>query len=372
MWQGRELILCTLALWAGNWLGDVLPFSPLVYLLMALIFAVFSAWWPRRGLLLTCFVLLGAAAVQLGRMPLLSPPPALTLWAAGCKASFSAWLGTLLPAGDEQAILRALAVGDRASLSHDLRAAWRDSGAMHLLALSGLHVGLLYVLLFRLLALLGGSRPARLLRSAVILGLLWTYALITGLGASIARAVLMITFYEVSGLLSGDRDSLTALFGSAFVLMLFRPESPRDIGFQLSYAAVLSILLLHPRLRMLLQTRSRLLARVWEMLSVSLCCQATCGLLVWFYFGTFPRYFLLTTLLAIPLTVVVMYVLVIAVASSAAATLSPLPPASATSLSADLVHLFSMLLDGLSDLTLQVLTWLLRLLNSVIHLIASL
>ena len=108
------------------------------------------------------------------------------------------------------------------------------------------------------------------------------------------------------------------------------------------------------------------------MLSVSLCCQATCGLLVWFYFGTFPRYFLLTTLLAIPLTVVVMYVLVIAVASSAAATLSPLPPASATSLSADLVHLFSTLLDGLSGLTLQVLTWLLRLLNSVIHLIASL
>ncbi len=76
-------------------------------------------------------------------MPRPGPPPALTLWAAGCKASFSAWLGTLLPEGDEQAILRALAVGDRVALTRDLRAAWRDSGAMHLLALSGLHVGLL-------------------------------------------------------------------------------------------------------------------------------------------------------------------------------------------------------------------------------------
>ena len=402
MWQGRELILCTLALWAGNWLGDVLPFSPLVYLLMALIFAVLSAWWPRRGLLLTCFVLLGAAAVQLGRMPLLSPPPALTLWAAGCKASFSAWLETLLPAGEEQAILRALAIGDRSGLSRELRAAWRDSGAMHLLALSGLHVGLLYALLHRLLSLLGGSRPARLLRSVVVLGLLWTYALITGLSASIARAVLMITFYEISAFVTGGRDGLSALAGSAFLLMLFDPESPRDIGFQLSYTAVLSILLLHPRLKRLLHTRSRLLTRVWELLSVSLCCQATCGLLAWFYFGNFPAYFLLTTLLAIPLTTLVMYTIlaasataavssaVSAVAGSAAASVvaasvvadsavssavagsavagSAVASAAASSAASSLAPF----LDRLSDLSIQALTWLLQILNTIIHLIASL
>ena len=111
---------------------------------------------------------------------------------------------------------------------------------MHLLALSGLHVGLIYALLRWLLTPLGGHRVARLLRSAVILLLLWTYALITGLSASIARAVLMITLYEISGHLSGDRDGLSALAGSALLLMLFDPESPRDIGFQLSYTAVLS------------------------------------------------------------------------------------------------------------------------------------
>lgn len=368
MWQGRELILCTLALLAGNLLGDALALPPLVYLLLSFVFAV-TAWrYPRLFLLLTCLSWLGAAGVQVGRMPRPGPPPALSLWAAGCKASFSAWLGTLLPAGEEQAILRALAIGDRSGLSRELRAAWRDSGAMHLLALSGLHVGLLYALLSRLLSLLGGSRPARLLRSVIVLGLLWTYAFITGLSASIARAVLMITFYEISAYVSGSRDGLSALAGSAFLLILFDPESPRDIGFQLSYTAVVSILLIHPRLKRLLHTRSRLLIRVWELLSVSLCCQATCGVLAWFYFGNFPVFFLLTTLLAIPLTTAVMYTIVAAAATAAVSS----AVSSATASVSSAASFFAPFLDRLSDLTIQVLTWLLQILNTLIHLIASL
>ena len=386
MWQGREIILCTLALLAGNLLGDALSLPPLVYLLLSVVFALVAMRRPQLLWILACLLWLGAAGVQAGRMPRPGPPPALTLWAAGCKASFSAWLETLLPAGEEQAILRALAIGDRSGLSRELRAAWRDSGAMHLLALSGLHVGLLYALLHRLLSLLGGSRPARL-RSIVVLGLLWTYALITGLSASIARAVLMITFYEISAFVTGGRDGLSALAGSAFLLVLFDPESPRDIGFQLSYTAVLSILLLHPRLKRLLHTRSRLLTRVWELLSVSLCCQATCGLLAWFYFGNFPAYFLLTTLLAIPLTTLVMYTILAAsataavssaVSSSVAGSAVSAVPGSAVSAAAgsaaasSAASFFAPFLDRLSDLSIQALTWLLQILNTIIHLIASL
>lgn len=153
--------------------------------------------------------------------------------------------------------------------------------------------------------------------------------------------------------LSGDRDALSALAGSALLLMLFRPESPRDIGFQLSYTAVLSILLLHPRLSGLLQTRSRLLRRVWELLSVSLCCQATCGVLAWLYFGSFPRYFLLTTLLAIPLTTLILYT---SAATFAAAGLSALLP----------------MLVPISSRIIEALHWLLHLLNTLIRLIAEL
>ena len=353
MRQGRDIIGCTLAVLAGNLLGDRLTLPPFLYLSLSLGFAFVSARWPRRPLLLVCFVMLGAAAVQVGRLPTAAGPSALTAWAADCKTAFAAWLGRLLPAGDELSVLQALSIGDKSGLDRDLRAAYRDSGAMHLLALSGLHVGLIYALLVRLLAPLGGHRAARLLRSGLILGALWTYAVITGLSASISRAVLMITFYEVSGLLSGDRDALSALFGSALLLMFLRPESPRDIGFQLSYTAVLSILLLHPWLKGLLQTRSRLLKRIWELLSVSICCQATCGLLAWHYFGTFPRYFLLTTLLAIPLTTASMYTIAATLATAALSSLLPF-------------------LTPLSSLSLHALTSLLHLLNTVIRLISEL
>ena len=395
MWQGREIVLCALAFLAGNLLGDLFTLSPAVYGVLSFSTAGIALWRPLSSRLLArpfpvwpllALMLLGAASVQVGRMPVGFGTPtgessALMAWASGCKASFSAWLGRVLPPGDELAVSRALAIGDKTGLPRDLRAAYRESGAMHLLALSGLHVGLLYALLAWLLRPLGGHRVSRLLRSAVVLVLLWTYALITGLSASISRAVLMITFYEISGHLSGDRDGLAALAGSALLLMLFRPESPRDIGFQLSYTAVLSILLLHPWLSRRLQTRSRLLTRIWELLSVSLCCQVTCGVLAWYYFGTFPRYFLLTTLLAIPLTTIVMYVMAVAVgtaglASFAAGLLPASVPPSASAIASSAVPSSAdwivSALTTLSDSTADLLRWLLHLLNTLLRLIASL
>ena len=363
MWQGRELVACTLAFLAGNVLGDYLSLPPWVFLFLSLVFALIALRRPALLGLLSCLVMLGALSVQAGRMPSGTGPSALTQWAALQKETFSAWLARLAPPGEELAILRALAIGDKGDLTRDLRDAYRASGAMHLLALSGLHVGLIYALLRWLLSPLGGHRAARLFRSSFILLSLWTYALITGLSSSIARAVIMITFYEISGWMSGDRDGLTALAGSALILMLFDPESPRDIGFQLSYTAVLSILLLHPRLSRLLQTRSRLLTRIWELLSVSLCCQATCGVLAWLYFGTFPRYFLLTTLLAIPLATAVMYAVAASVASAALSSLIS---------GASWLSSLTILFDTLSSTASAVLTWLLHLLNTLIRLIAEL
>lgn len=350
---------CTLALLAGNMAGDAFPLPAALYLASALIFSLVVLWRPRPAWALLCLALLGAAGVQVGRMPGLQDLPALTEWAGRCKAAFSAWLGRLVPDRDAQGLLQALAIGDRSGLSRELRDAYRDSGAMHLLALSGLHVGLVYAMLRRLLAPLGGFPAARLLRGFAILGFLWTYAVITGLSASIVRAVLMLTFYEVSSGLYGSRDGLSTLAASAFLLILFRPESPRDIGFQLSYAAVLSILLLHPRLSASLQTRSRLLGKVWELLSISICCQATCGILAWLYFGTFPRYFLLTTLLAVPLTPVVLYA---AAAAVAAAGLAPLCEG----------WRLAGFATALSDAANTLLQMLLHLLNTLIRLIASL
>lgn len=353
MWQGREVFLCTLAFLAGNVAGDALSFPPAVFLLLAAICAVLLWLRPCGGLSILCLFMLGAASVQTGRMPPEPELSSLMAWAARCKAGFSESLAMWFPEGDELAVLRALSIGDKGSLTRDLRAAYRESGAMHLLALSGLHVGLVYALLSWLLKPLGGSRTARMLRSVLLLAALWAYALITGLSASISRAVLMISFYEISGLLSGDRDALAALSGSAFILMLANPEAPRDIGFQLSYTAVLSIILLHPWLSGLLRTRSPLLSRVWALLSMSLCCQATCGMLAWLYFGTFPRYFLLTAIMAVPLATASLYAAVTAVALHALSAFLPI-------------------ISDASVLAAEALRWILHLLNSLIRLIASL
>ena len=360
MWQGREIVPCTLAFLAGNALGSMFMFPPPVLLALSMACAAWALFRPGWVPILTCFLLLGVAALQTGRMPPVREASAISLWASGCKASFSDWLAGLVPEGDELAVLRALSIGDRSGLPGDLKEAYRGSGAMHLLALSGLHVGLIYALLVRLLSPLGGHRAARLARSVVTLALLGTYALVTGLSPSICRAVTMISVYEISGLISGDRDGLSALAGSAIVLMIADPEVTRDIGFQLSYTAVLSILLIHPWLKSRLQTRSRLLRTVWELLSVSLCCQATCGVLAWWYFGTFPKYFMLTTLTAIPLTTAVMYAIAAAVGITALA-----PLASGISWLGSAVAF-------LSGATVHLLQWLLHLLNTVIRLIASL
>ena len=370
MWQGREIVPCTLAFLAGNALGSMLMLPPLALLATSLVCALWALFRPGWGSILICFLLLGAASLQTGRMPPMPETPAISVWASDCKASFSDWLGGLVPEGDELAVLRALAIGDRSGLPWDLKEAYRGSGAMHLLALSGVQVGLMYVLLARLLSPLGGHRAARLVRSAVTLALLGAYALVSGLSPSICRAVIMISVYEISGLISGDRDGLPALAGSALVLMLADPEVTRDIGFQLSYTAVLSILLVHPWLKGRLQTRSRLLRTVWELLSVSLCCQATCGVLAWWYFGSFPKYFMLTTLIAIPLTTAVMYAIAAAVGSAGLASLAThlLSGGPVLSYASWLTSLFG----TVSDISASILNRILNLLNTIIRLIASL
>ena len=130
---------------------------------------------------------------------------------------------------------------------------------------------------------------------------------------------------------------------------------------------------------------------MWELLSVSLCCQATCGLLAWFYFGNFPAYFLLTTLLAIPLTTLVMYTILaasataavssavagsavsaISAAASAAAGSAAASAAAGSAAASSAASSLAPFLDRLSDLSIQALTWLLQILNTIIHLIASL
>lgn len=312
MWKGRTIVFVALALLAGDFLGGILTFHPAVYLSASAVFAVTALYSNRcKGVLpAICLILLGAAAVQVGRMP---PPQAesiLSLRAAKVKAAVSNYMDSFIPQGDELAIMKALAIGDKGDISRELKSFYQASGAMHLLALSGLHVGIIYGMLTTMLSILGGARIFKFLKSAVTLTLLWSFALVSGLSSSIARAVLMISFYEIGGFAGASKDSLTALCASAIVVILINPEAPREISFQLSYSAVLSICLIFPRLRRLLATKSRLLKKIWDSICIAISCQMTCGVLGWLYFGTFPKYFLLTGVLAVPVATIALYAVI--------------------------------------------------------------
>ena len=186
---------------------------------------------------------------------------------------------------------------------------------MHLLALSGLHVGVVYAFLKALLSIVGNSPVAQAVKRTVTLIILWAFALISGLSSSICRAVTMITVYEVGSFFGAGRDMLRSLAISALLICVVNPDAPFGIGFQLSYSAVLGIYFLFPRLKALLKYRSPLLGYIWNTLCLSISCQAATAPLAFLYFGSFPRYFLVTNLLAIPLSSAAMWLLPITIAA---------------------------------------------------------
>lgn len=205
-------------------------------------------------------------------------------------------------------VVQALLTGDRSGLSRETTAAFRASGAAHLLALSGLHLGLIYLILRRLFSLLGNTPAARAGRCAATVAATAFYTLMTGAGPSTVRAFLYICVSEVSTLASGRRKEPARILLAALTLQLaLNPRVIASVGFQLSYLAMLGITVLLPRLQAWYPApRTRAgrfdpMRRIWNAAAMTLSCQAFTAPLAWLRFHTFPKYFLLTNLLALPL-----------------------------------------------------------------------
>ena len=311
MRQGRYIVLCAVAFLSGDLFGGWVPFPAWSYLAAALLPAFLFVFYRRWPLILTTLFLLGAAAVQSARLPALpSPPGHLERLCHEMKRRCSDRIDGWIPAGGERGVAKALAIGDKRELDRAVRNAYRNSGASHLLALSGLHVGILYKLLVALLFPLSASTWLRRIRSLLVIAMLWCYAAISGLSPSISRAALMITFYEGAALVGRRSDGLCSLAASALLITLLDPESPREIGFQLSFSACLGIFLFHPYLKKVLHTRLRSLNAIWNAASLAISCQITTALPVWLYFRSFPKYFLITNLVTLPLVTGALYLTV--------------------------------------------------------------
>jgi competence protein ComEC len=212
---------------------------------------------------------------------------------------------------NEYAVAAALVLGKRDAVSEELRNAYAETGAVHVLAVSGLHLGFVLGALHLLFGWGFWRKPAwRWPRLALILLGIWLFALLTGLAPSVLRAATMFSFLEVGRQLQRKSSTYNSLAASAFLLLLLDPQLLWNIGFQLSYLAVLGILFFQPRIERWLYFRHKPARAAWSLLAVALAAQLTTFPLSLYYFHQFPVYFLLTGLFVVSLAAGILYLAV--------------------------------------------------------------
>lgn len=199
-----------------------------------------------------------------------------------------------------QALMIALTTGKRDYFDQETYEDFLGAGIVHILAVSGLHVGILYILLIQLTRPLSLSKAGRLIRLIFILPFFLFFAMITGLSPSVLRSVLMFSIMLVGATFDRKTPVLNSAFLSAFLLLCFDPGLLWQVGFQLSYAAVLGILLFQPLLHSMWIPKSRIVHWIWNLATVSSSAQLATLPFSLLYFKQFPTYFLLSNLIAIP------------------------------------------------------------------------
>lgn len=205
---------------------------------------------------------------------------------------------------ETSAIMKALITGERSTIPNDVKEAFRASGASHILALSGLHLGIIYGITLKILVLPGNTHRAVIGRSIAAVTICGFYTIATGAGESIVRAFLFILLNETAKLTHRRHDLKQILLAALMIQLTISPLSIRSAGFQLSYAAMAGIAFINPWLQNFWprgKSRTNIPRKIWESASVSISCQLTTGPFAWYYFGSLPTNFLLTNLIAMPL-----------------------------------------------------------------------
>jgi competence protein ComEC len=204
------------------------------------------------------------------------------------------------------AIAKALTLGIKDELDNDLRKAYASAGAMHVLAVSGLHVGIIFLIISTVLKKWRNHKKGRIFFAGISLSVLWTYAFITGLSPSVQRAAMMFSFIILAQAMRRQTNIYNTLAASAFVLLSFNPFLLFSVGFQLSYLAVLGIVFFQPKFYSLLQFKFVLWDKIWAITCVSIAAQLATAPLALLYFHQFPTYFFLSNLVVIPAAFVIL------------------------------------------------------------------
>ena len=207
----------------------------------------------------------------------------------------------------EKAVAAALLIGYKQDIDSDLMKAYSNTGVIHVIAISGLHLGLIYGLLIGIFSWMPVSIIKKWTAPPIMLLVLWGFALLTGAGPSIVRAAVMFSFIIMASIVKQNSSILNALAASAFFLLLLHPFYLWDIGFQLSYAAVLSIVLYQKNIFDSIYFKYKWMQACWQLNAVTLSAQVLTLPLVVYHFHQFPNYFLFSNFIVVPLSSIILY-----------------------------------------------------------------
>lgn len=207
--------------------------------------------------------------------------------------------------GDELAVASALILGYKDDLDNDLKHSYSSAGATHVLAVSGLHVGIIFLAISFVIGVFDKTEKLTFFRLFIVLFILWSYATITGLSPSVVRAATMFSFVAIGKAYKRDTNIYNTLAGSALVLLVINPYLIMEVGFQLSYLAVLGIVYFQKIIYKRVYIRNKIGDYIWTITSVSIAAQLTTFPLGLLYFHQFPTYFFISNLVVIPAAVII-------------------------------------------------------------------
>lgn len=236
-----------------------------------------------------------------------SRPNALVAYSLGLRDRFVELFKKYNIKGQELAVVSALTLGYRELLDDEIQKVYSSTGAMHILSVSGLHVGILYLVLALVLRLVPDSRILRPLKLLISLLFLWFFALLTGLSPSVSRSALMFSLVAIGQSFGVRSNVMNTLAIAAFVLLVANPYNLLNVGFQLSFIALLSIVVFYPFIYPLFYTKNKVLDYIWSLVAVSIAAQIGTFPITAASFSQFPNYFILTNLIAIPLSTLILY-----------------------------------------------------------------
>ncbi len=208
---------------------------------------------------------------------------------------------------DELAIAEALLIGYTNDLDKDLVQAYSNTGVVHIIAISGMHLALIYVLLVWIFGKIPVINRSKWLQLFLILACLWLFSLLTGASASVLRAAVMFSCIAIGKNLKKQASIYSSLSASAFLLLCYDPHYLWSVGFQLSYLAVLGIVIFQKPLYDLFYFKNTWIDKIWQLISVSTAAQILTFPVCIYYFHQFPNLFLITNLIAVPLSSIILY-----------------------------------------------------------------